>query len=109
MLKIRMLLREDTFDRFGDESLPVKARSDDRKLHENEFFCLNSVGSLQKELQMSEQTKCPECGGIVVPVLPDPSILTDPSREPRACLRCQTCGKEFEWLEAEYTERWQDG
>ncbi|HEY0794010.1 MAG TPA: hypothetical protein VGD78_23315 [Chthoniobacterales bacterium] len=52
---------------------------------------------------MSEQTKCPECGGIVIPVLPDPP------KEPRACLRCQTCGKEFEWLEAEYTERWQDG
>jgi uncharacterized protein with PIN domain len=52
---------------------------------------------------MSEMTKCPECGGTVVQVLPDPP------KEPRACLRCQSCGKEFEWLEAQYTERWQDG
>lgn len=56
-----------------------------------------------KGCPMSEMTKCPECGGTVVPVLPDPP------KEPRACLRCQSCGKEFEWLEAQYTERWQDG
>ena len=67
------------------------------------FCCLHALDRGKGNYKMSEQTKCPECGGIVVPVLPDPP------KEPRACLRCQACGKEFEWLEAEYTERWQDG